>query len=112
MRLPIKATRHRCGAEVLTGWDGDRAALFVVLDAGLLNVIGEVAALASGRRTYRLWRSGLDRRDRWNIPGHPPSLDLPVHAEHRCGEVIHRDHLLPPPATPAPSILTCEEIPF
>ena len=112
MNPPLKVTRHRCGAEVIAGWDGDRAALFVVLDPGLLNVIGEVAALASGRRTYRLWRSRLDRRDRWNIPGHLPSLDLPVHAEHRCGEVIHRDHLLALSPAPAPSILTCEEVPF
>lgn len=112
MRLPLKVTRHRCGVEVIAGWDGDRAAQFVVLDARLLNVIGEAAALSAGRRTYRIWRAGLDRRDRWSIPGHPPSLDLPVLAEHRCGEVIHRDHLLEIPASPAPTILTSEEIPF
>lgn len=112
MRLPLKVTRHRCGVEVIAGWDGDRAAQFVVLDAAPITAAGEVAALTAGRRTYRLWRAGLDRRDRWNIPGHPPGLDLPVHAEHRCGEVIHRDHLLELPASPAPTILTSEEIPF
>ncbi len=112
MNRSPKAHRHRCGAAVLTGLDGDLAALAVTVDAALLSAVGEVHALTLRRRTYQLYRGALDRRDRWNVPGHPPSLDLPVHVEHRCGEVIHRDHLLEIPPAPAPAIVTPEEIGF
>lgn len=108
----LKPFIHRCGASVISGWDADRCAVFITLDSRPLSPLGEVAALASGRRTYYVRAGRPSRRDRWSIPGHPPSLDLPVHAEHRCGEVIHRDHLLELPASPAPSILTSEETPF
>ena len=112
MTPPLKFYRHRCGAQVLAGWDGDRCALYVTLDPSPLNLTGEVAALTAGRRTYRVRSGRPDLRDRFSIPGHPPSPDLTVLAEHRCGEVIHRAWLLPPPPVSAPSILTSEEIPF
>lgn len=113
MDLGLSTQRHRCGVQVLAGWDADRCALFVVLDPRPLNPLGEVEALTAGCRTYQVRRGRIDRRDQWNIPGHPPSLPLPVLAEHRCGEVIHRHWLLDLPSEPAPAILTPdEEIPF
>lgn len=113
MNPSLKTQAHRCGAQVITGWDGERCALFVTLDPSPLTPTGEVAALTAGRATYQMRRGRIDRRDRWNIPGHPPSLDLPVIAEHRCDEVIHRQWLLDIPPAPAPAILVPdEEIPF
>ncbi|MCF8528047.1 MAG: hypothetical protein K9G80_11145 [Candidatus Nanopelagicales bacterium] len=113
MNRSPKAHRHRCGSAVLTGLDGDLAALAVTVDAALLSAVGEVQALTLRRRTYQHYRGALDRRDRWNVPGHPPSLGLPVHVEHRCTEPPPADWLLPIPAASAPAILTPEEgIPF
>lgn len=99
-------TIHRCGATVLTGLDNDLAALVARVDPEPLTALGEVQALTAGRTTYALRGQALDRRDRWSIPGHPPSHALPVHAEHRCGEPLPADCYLPPLPQPAPAILT------
>jgi hypothetical protein len=103
--------RCRCGATVLTGLDNDYAALVVVVDNSPITAAGEVAALTAGLATYALRGGALDRRDRWNIPGHPPSHKLPVHAQHVCSQPMPASWLLPvapcPPATIAP-----EGIPF
>lgn len=108
MNPPLSQHQHRCGVPVLSGWDADRCALFVTLEPRLLSPLGEVEALRAGRRTYHVRAGRPSRRDRWNIPGRPPSLHLPVVTEHRCDEVIHRAWLLELPPAPAPSILTDE----
>lgn len=111
MRSP-KAHLHRCGATVITGLTADRCALVVMVDAAPLNHLGEVGALSDHRRTYQLRGQHLQPRDRWNIPGHPPSHALPVHAEHACGKPPPDAWLLPPPPAPAPAILTDLETSF
>lgn len=99
-----RLARHRCGAWTLTGLDREVAALTVHVDPYALTPAGEVAALRDQRHTYRLYRGALDIRDQWNIPGHPPTHDLPVLAEHRCGAPVPDGWRLPPapPAPPAP----------
>lgn len=104
--------RHRCGATVITGLTGDRCALVVTVDADPLNTIGEVGALSDGRATYQLDTRYLTPRDRWNIPGQPPSHALPVHATHACGKPLLDIWLLPPLLPPAPAILNQMETLF
>lgn len=99
---------HHCGTPILVGLDNDRAALVARVDEQPLTALGEVYALTAGRRTYRLHHGALDRRDRWNIPDHPPSHGTPVHAEHWCADPLPAEWCLPPLPTPAPAILTDE----
>lgn len=97
---------HTCGQPVLTGLDGRVCALTVVVDPYRLTAEGEVAALRDDRRTYRIWHGELDRRDQFNIPGHPPAPALPVLAEHRCHDPVPypwRAPALPPARQPAPT---------
>lgn len=107
-----KPSVHRCGATVITGLTGDRCALIVTVDAAPLNHLGEVGALSDGRATYALDLRYLTPRDRWNIPGQPPSHDRPVHATHACGKPLLDIWLLPPLPPPAPAILNQMETPF
>jgi len=92
--------------------DGDLAALTVTADPYPLNIAGEVAALRAGRRTYQLFRGALDPRDRWNIPGHPPTADLTVLAEHRCRDLIPAGWRRPPTPKVIHRPTESEEIPF
>lgn len=95
----------RCGEPVLTGLDDDHCAFTATCDPYRLTALGEVEALRDGRWTYQLVRRSLDRRDQWNIPGHPPTVDLPVLAEHRCGQPIPADWIAPPaPRQPRPMV--------
>lgn len=85
-----------CRAAVLSGPDGEVAALLVTVDPVPLGVYGEALAQLDGRSTYELRRHGehhrLTRRDQWQIgervgptaarSGRPPADVL---AEHRCG---------------------------
>lgn len=93
--------RHDCGAHVLVGLDADRCALTARVEPYPLTALGEVEALRAGRWTYRLLRGALDRRDRWNIPGHPPTPEVPVLAAHVCGQPLPATWLAPPPPRPA-----------
>jgi hypothetical protein len=96
---------HSCGEHVLTGLDDEPCGMTVRVDPYPLSPTGEVAALRAGRRTYWLRHGSLERRDQWNIPGHPPAPDLLVLAEHRCGDRPPDDWLAPPsprPPRPAP----------
>lgn len=96
---------HACGEHVLTGLDDEPCGLTARVDPYPLSALGEVAALRAGRHTYWLRHGCLERRDLWNIPGHPPAPDRLVLAEHRCGERPPDDWLAPPsprPPRPAP----------
>jgi len=106
MNRHAQPVRCRCGQPLLVGLDGDLAALVARVDPEPLTALGEVQALTARRATYALRGQALDRRDRWSIPGHPPSHALPVHAEHRCGQPLPADCYLPPLPQPAPAILT------
>lgn len=101
----VVMARHDCGEPILIGLDDDRCALVARVDPYPLSATGEVAALRSSRHTYYLRHGALERRDRWNIPGHPPCPDLLVLAEHVCGTRPPDDWLAPPsprPSRPAP----------
>lgn len=104
-------TCRTCAAPVLTGLDADRCALTTTVDAYALTPAGEVWALRDGRRTYTLHRGQLDRRDRWNIPGHPPSPQRTVLATHTCHQPIPLEHHRPPTPRPFQPTST-EEPPF
>ena len=94
-----------CQTAVLSGLDADRAALAVTVTAHALTASGEAWALQSGLATYQLIGRQLYPRDRWNIPGKPPSADRTVLATHDCDLVIPAGHrrLAVPPAVPRPA---------
>ena len=76
-----------CNSPVLIGLDNNVAAFRAVADPTPLDRAGEVAALLTGRDTYRLTdppRVSLRRRDRWQITGQPADqvTVLPAHACH------------------------------
>jgi len=89
----------------LSGLDADRAALPVTVTAHALTASGEAWALQLGLATYQLTGRQLYPRDRWNIPGKPPSAERTVLAAHDCDLVIPAEHRrpLPPPAPPRPA---------
>lgn len=98
----------RCGQPVLQGLDADRAALTATCDIAPINEIGELVALAQGRRTYDLvggyQRKELEYRYEWNIK---KKRRYPVLAEHKCGHPLH-EHATP---TPAPERKPANETP-
>lgn len=102
--------RHSCGADVLTGLDGHRCAFSVVLDVYLLSALGEVEVLRSGRRTYNYARGQIRPRNIWNIPGHIPSYQNVVLADHSCRPMP--DTWVLPKLPPLPSQPAEEGIPF
>lgn len=94
-----------CQTAILTGLDADVAALTANVTATALTASGEVWALTNGLWTYELTARRLYRRDRWNIPGKPPSASRTVLADHDCDLPIPDEHRrpLPPPAAPRPA---------
>ena len=97
-----------CHAPVLIGLDDIICAVRAVADPTPLDRAGEVAALITGRDTYRLTdppQQRLRRRDRWQIAGRPADTTtvLPAHA---CGAP-----LAPMPA-PASKESADDRIPF
>lgn len=112
MNRRATSTRCRCGVDILTGLDGDRAALLVAVDNSPITAQAEVTALTGRRRTYELRLGALDLRNRWTIPGRPPSPSRPVLVEHDCNQPVPRTWLLPPDPIPAPPILVDQEVPF
>ena len=77
-----------CGATVLHGLDGDRAARVVTVDPTPLTNAGELAALARKQRTYTLSWCGdgyeIDLRDQFHIAGTPAERHGRVVTDHRC----------------------------
>lgn len=86
-----------CRAVVIRGLDSHIAATVATADPAALTPLGEVLALATGRRTYDLtWTGGryeIDHRNEWHIRGRPPGTQFHVIADHKCGQ--------PLPALPA-----------
>jgi hypothetical protein len=98
--------------DVLAGLDDEPCGLFTMVDPYPLSALGEVGALSLGRRTYYLLRGCLERRNRWTIPGHLPSHELLVLAEHDCTP-MRTDWLLPPgPRTTHAPAAPTEGVPF
>lgn len=87
IRRKASLRQHSCNQPVLQGLDGNVAALLATVDVYPLSDVGEYEAIRAGRRTYILQWKELDRRDRWNIPGHRAST-LTVLAEHVCGDLV------------------------
>ncbi len=99
-RVQLRSCRW-CGVRTFRGLDADRAALMVVVDPVALNQAGEVWALERGRGTYLLSRDELSPRNRFNIPGKPPSGSRVVLVAHECGVPVPAWGLLDaPPVEP------------
>lgn len=81
-----------CHRPVVRGLDADVAALVAVVDPAPLTPVGEVLALAAGRRTYDLtWRGAryeLDPREPGHIRTRPASRKYHVTADHQCGNSL------------------------
>jgi hypothetical protein len=90
----------------LSGLDADRASLPVTVTAHALTDTGEAWALQLGLATYQLTGRQLYPRDRWNIPGKPPSADRTVLAAHDCDLNIPAEHRRPPPPPTPPRPIT------
>lgn len=71
-----------CHGWVLVGLDSHRCALRVVCDPVAIDKLGEAWAWLNGRRTYELWGTELERRDKFSIRG---GMKKPVLSEHECG---------------------------
>lgn len=100
-RAATPTTCRACGAIVLRGLDADACAFTALADPRPVTAAGEVAALRDGRRTYDLDGRELSARDRWSIPGRPPTPRRPVLAAHRCHSPLPATWLAPAP-DPAP----------
>lgn len=91
VRRAVSATMCRCGRRVLRALDDDIAAHTVTVDPAPLDAAGELQALISGRKTYRLtyrrdhWE--LDRRWDIDIAAQSPSV-VHVLVSHECGKPI------------------------
>lgn len=94
---PRATTCPDCGADTIAAW---RDGLFetVTVDPVALTPLGELTAIATGRRTFEHWRDGLDQRRPDTIARWPAGADptYPIRPEHRCGSPPP-DHEPPPP---------------
>lgn len=74
-----------CRSDVIAGWR-DRVGPTVLADPVALTPLGELQALAAGRRTFSHWHDGLGERRPWVIARVPAGAgDNPVRPEHKCG---------------------------
>lgn len=89
-----------CHQPTITALDSHRAAITAKVDPYPLTPHGEVWALQHNRATYQHTPTSLTRRDRWNIPGRPPTQTRTVLTEHRCHQPIPQQHIRP--AAPKP----------
>ena len=70
MRPSFRTERCRsCGAPILSGLDHDLCAEWVNTDRTMIDEQGEMIAILSGRRTFRIERERLTVRDQWSIKG-------------------------------------------
>lgn len=89
-----KIQKCRCGEPVLVGWSADMCAVSVTLDVYPMTAAGEVSALRQGLPTYRIKNGKLKLRDRYTIPGHPPSHHNIVVRTHHCTLFVDPAHRL------------------
>lgn len=93
---PAETHCPTCGARTIAAW-ADRLYEDVHTDPVRLTALGELQALAAGRRTFEHWSEGLDQRHADAITRRPAGPDGdPVRPEHACGHPPP-DHLPPPP---------------
>lgn len=86
-----------CGATTIAAWR-DGVMEDVHTDPVALTALGELQALADGRRTFSHWAEGLALRGPWIIARRPAGTGDPIRPEHRCGSPPTRiDHHPPPP---------------
>jgi hypothetical protein len=106
-RIGRKPTPHVCTCHhtILTAWDADTCAWLTHLDPYALTPHGEIWALTTGRTTYKLTPRGIHQRDRYNIPGNPPSTTLIVLPTHTCPETTPPQYRLTIPKKPPPTHL-------
>lgn len=107
----------KCRAPIMAGLDGDLLAFTARCDPWPVDAQGELLALLTGRRTYRLRWSGryeLDPRTVIEIRGASTS-DVEVLVEHRCGQPIPaltREHPNPARRSPPSATTTTTEPPY
>ncbi len=97
MRLRAKPTRcPRCLEWILSGPDGDVAALHARLELPRLSPWGEAMARGTGRRTYQVTRDGRiwRRIDDQQITANS-ALAVWVHAEHKCADPVPAEWIAP-----------------
>lgn len=104
--LPQPVGCPGCGAPLLVGWHGSTP---LALDADAINLLGETAALVSGRRTYEVSGFGITGRCAQAITHVPQPKITDIHREHRCGTPAVTD---PEKRTPKPSPYHGDEPPF
>lgn len=102
-----------CGARILAGLDAERCAFAVTVDPMPVDALGEMQALISGRRTFRLQykadRWEIDHRTEFDIQRSPPH-EVHVLVEHECGQPISGNG--PPIKNPRPRAIEYLEVPF
>lgn len=97
-----------CGQATVTGLDADVAALPARCDPHPVDQVGELIALATGRRTYDLTptsgRLELYHRECWHIAAR---RRYPVLAQHACGQPLPAGDDI----TPRPRLTAWSETP-
>jgi hypothetical protein len=112
-RAVSSTTCRRCGARILVALDDDICAIAVQTDPGPINAAGELQALLTGRKTYRLRhtyrRWELDRRTPMDIAAERPE-HIHVLVSHQCGNAISGNG--PAILNPRPTASVEESCPF
>lgn len=87
-RAAARTTCRTCRAPVIRALDGDVLAFEVTADPIPLDPVGELLAIAAGRRTY----DAVTVRGRIELeprrPTHIPIRRHPILADHHCGHPI------------------------
>ena len=101
-RKTLEGQCHRCGEDILTGYDADRGGLFAVLDDTPVAAAFEAWALIAGWETYWLNSAGqITHRTHWHIAANRQNA---IHVDHQCGRHAPEAWQIPPPDAPAAAI--------
>jgi len=99
-----------CGRKTITGLDGRRAALPVVIDPEVLTRDAELVYIVIGVPVYGMSRNGdIIRRNSAEVLKHPATMDM--HRVHDCDNPTPAEFVKPVPP-PEPTAPTSEEVPF
>ena len=99
-----------CGRKTITGLDGRRAALPVVIDPEVLTRDAELVYIVIGVPVYGMNRNGdIIRRNSAEVLKHPATMDM--HRVHDCDNPTPAEFVKPVPP-PEPTAPTSEEVPF